>query len=504
MEVPPQLLTDILAAGEADAPAVVDASGVTSRAELRQRSARTGAALRALGLRGGDRVLIVLPNSVSFPTAALGTWEAGCVAVPLDYRIPAEQVVRIARDCQAAAIIGDGVALARLEGRLREIPSLRLVVVEARRAGGERLHLPVLPLEEAARFPGALLELERRPGDLAGLMYTSGSTGRPKGVMHSHETLLSSLLFTREHLGLTGSERVLVGFPLYHLFSLRVLLTHLMVGAPVLLALDLLAGLRRVAESGATSLLLVPAACALVLERFPSLLAGVSRQIRRVSVGSAALRPDLLAQLQALLPEARIDIPYGMTEARIGFLEPVDGRPERRLVAVDPNLELDVLDERGRPVTAGVGEVVLRGRGLMLGYWHNRDEENAALRREGFRTRDLMEVIPGGDRFLVGRKDDVINVGGEKVFPAEVESALLAHPRVRDARVYGDRDPRGVLGEVVRAAVVLDLGTAFDPEELLAHCRRRLEPYKVPSVLEPVAEIPRDAMGKVKRFGARA
>jgi acyl-CoA synthetase (AMP-forming)/AMP-acid ligase II len=143
---------------------------------------------------------------------------------------------------------------------------------------------------------------------------------------------------------------------------------------------------------------------------------------------------------------------------------------------------------------------VLRGSALMLGYWHNRDSENAAIRRDGLHTRDLMEVDAGGGRFLVGRLDDVVSVGGEKVFPAEVEAALLSHPRILDARVGGEADPRGVRGQVVKASIVLKPNAEFDREAILAHCRARLEPYKIPVILETVASIPRNEMGKVARL----
>jgi acyl-CoA synthetase (AMP-forming)/AMP-acid ligase II len=313
-------------------------------------------------------------------------------------------------------------------------------------------------------------------------MYTSGSTGHPKGVMHSHESLLSSLRFTRDHLGVGGGDRVLIPLPLYHLFAFRVLLVHLLAGAAVILAPDVLAGLKRAPQTQPNALILVPAACALLTERFEAALARCAPWLRRVSVGSAALSPALLGRLDKLLPDTAIHIPYGMTEARIGFLEAVPGRPERRFAAVDPSLELHAVDEQGAPVERGVGEIVVRGSGLMLGYWHARDEENARMRREGFRTRDLMEITATGERYLLGRIDDVISVGGEKVFPLEVESVLLACPQIRDARVSGAEDPPE---------------ERFDREALLAHCRARLEPYKIPQIIETAPEIARDSMGKV-------
>ena len=271
-----------------------------------------------------------------------------------------------------------------------------------------------------------------------------------------------------------------------------------MAGATAIAERDLLAGLRRVSKTRPNALMLVPAACELLVDRFKAVLEKLAPTIDRVSIGSAAISPVLLERLQRLLPDARIHIPYGMTEARIGFLEPLAGRAERRLAAVDPNLELRVLDEAGAPVERGIGEVVLRGPALMLGYWHNRD--NQELHHEGFYTRDMMEITPAGDRLLAGRLDDVVSVGGEKVFPAEVEVTLMSYSGIRDARVVAERDPRGILGQVVKARIVLDPEAEFDRDDLLAHCRTRLEPYKIPSIIERVAEIKRDAMGKVSRL----
>jgi acyl-CoA synthetase (AMP-forming)/AMP-acid ligase II len=497
----PRLLSELLREGREDAPALVAGGDTTCYGELRARVRAAAAALAGAGLRPGERALVVLPNDAGFPVAVLAVFGAGGVIVPLDYRSPAEQIVRIARDCQAAALLCDGLVFARVEGRLREIPSLRFAVVRQVRPSTYILHVGVVPWEEAVACPGPAPELACEPRQLAALVYTSGSTGHPKGVMHSHESLISSLVYTRDELGIGPGDRVLISFPLYHLFSFRVLLVHLLAGGTAVLAPDILAGLRGAPETRPNSLILVPAACALLLQKFAPVLAACAPLFRRVGIGSAAISPELLGQLRALLPGAEIHIPYGMTEARIGFLEEVPGRAARRLRSVDPHLELRVLDDDGKPVAQGLGEVVLRGPALMIGYWHNRDSENEAIRRDGFRTRDLMEVSESGERFLVGRLDDVISVGGEKVFPSEVEAVLLGHPRVRDARVTGEPDPRGLRGQVVKAQLVLEPGAALEPEAIAAHCRSRLEPYKLPVLLEAVPEIARNDMGKVARIG---
>ncbi len=497
----PSLLTELLDATEDAQPAIGCGDAEFSYTELRSRIAGAAAALCDRGLRPGERVLVVLPNGEAFATAVFAVWRAGGVVVPLDPRSPPQQIRRIARDCRAAAIVCDGSTFSRVEERLREIPSLRFAVVERPAPRTYPQSLPAITYEDAVRCDAPAPDCAAHPRELALLAYTSGTTGRPKGVMHSHESLVASLRFTCEFLAVRPTDRVLVAFPMYHLFAFRVLLSHLMVGATVIAASDILAGLRRVRETRPNALILVPAACSLLAERFAPALVACAPALRRVCIGSAAISPAALGRLRELLPEARIHLPYGMTEARVGFVEPVEGRAERRLCAVDPNLELRVLDESGNPVHEGIGEAVLRGPALMLGYWHNRASENAQIREEGFHTRDLIEVTAAGERFLVGRLDDVINVGGEKVFPAEVEAALLVHPQIRDAHAYRAPDPRGVRGEVVKAEVVLSEGE-FDREEILSHCRSHLEPYKLPAVIESVAEIARDGMSKVTRIGS--
>lgn len=495
------MLTDLLDAGRDQDVAVISEGVSLTYGELRVQARNGAASLSQAGLRHGERVLVVLPNEASFVTAIFATWRAGGVVVPIDYRSPAEQIVRLARDCRAAAIFCNGLVLSKLGERLGDAPSVRLAVVKEPRPLSAQLDLDIMPYGDAIAFRGPPPELSIRPGELAALMYTSGSTGRPKGVMHSHESLVSSLIFTRGHLAMGREDRVLISFPLYHLFSFRVLLVHLMVGGTVVAATDIYAGLKRAPETRPNALILVPAACALVVERFGTVLAECAATLRRVCIGSAAISPALHARLQRLLPDTKIYIPYGMTEARIGFLEPVEGRTHRRLCALDPNLELQVLDDHQAPVGKGIGEIVLRGPALMIGYWHNTEEENERIRSEGFRTRDLMEVTETGDQFLVGRLDDVISVGGEKVFPSEVEAVLLAHPKIVDARVSGEADPRGVRGQIVGAMIVLEPHANFDREResILAHCRTQLEPYKLPGILRPVSEIRRNEMGKVAR-----
>ena len=490
------MLPGLLEAGSDGDPAIVSDGKTVTYGELRRDVARLAAGLVASGVAAGSRVLVAFPNGPSFIVAVFAAWRCGAVVVPIDARTPVARAMGIARDCEVDTILADGVVFSRFEPQLTELPSLKRTVVEKPRPSsyvhaGDSLLWDALI---AAEHPDAP-ELEQEPAALGMLAYTSGSTGRPKGVMHGREGLVASLVFTRDHLGLASGDRVLVAFPMYHLFSFRVTLAHLMVGATVIAERDLFAGLRRAADTKPTALALVPAACQLLVDRFASVLQRLGDDVRRVSVGSAAISPKLLGRLRELLPNATFHIPYGMTEARIGFLDPDATSSERRLLAHDPMLKLRVAEADGEPVTDGIGELVLLGRALTLGYWHQRAVDNEAMRREGLRTRDLMRVNPDGSMSLVGRLDDVISVGGEKVFPLEVEFALRSHPSVIDARVTGMPDP--VRGQKVHADVVLAEAHELDVDALRVHCRSQLEPYKIPVDVAAVAEIPRNAMGKV-------
>jgi len=490
------MLPGLLEAGSDGDPAIVSDGKTVTYGELRRDVERLASGLAASGVAVGSRVLIAFPNSPSFVVAVFAAWRCGAVVVPIDARTPVARAMGIARDCEVDTILADGAVFTRFEPQLTELPSLRRTVVENPRPSsyvhaGESLlwHAVIEGNHPPAPQP------EQGPTTLGMLAYTSGSTGRPKGVMHGHEGLVASLVFTRDHLELTPHDRVLVAFPMYHLFSFRVTLAHLMVGATVIVERDLFAGLRRAADTKPTALALVPAACQLLVDRFASVLTRLGDDVERVSIGSAAISPKLLERLRQRLPNAAFHIPYGMTEARIGFLDSEAESSDRRLVAHDPMLELRVLDDEGKSVTAGIGELVLQGRALTLGYWHQRAVDNETMRREGLRTRDLMRVAADGSMSLVGRLDDVISVGGEKVFPLEVEFALRSHPSVTDARVSGVPDP--VRGQIVVADVVLAQSHALDVDALRVHCRSQLEPYKIPVEVNAVAEIPRNAMGKI-------
>jgi long-chain acyl-CoA synthetase len=339
------------------------------------------------------------------------------------------------------------------------------------------------------------------PDEIVSISYTSGSTGTPKGVCHTHASWLAGARFTCDYPGVTPADTMIIPLPLYHGLAFRQILGYALAGVSLLIATDIYQALKFLRERRGTALLLVPAACNLVMHHFASVLREADAFLRYVEIGAAPLEPERLRQLGKLLPTTPVHLPYGLTEARVAFLKPGQGGRLNRISAIAPGLELKVIDGDGQPVGPGqTGEILLRGRGLMKGYWGWSEEQCARLRDQGFRTNDLACINSDGEPELLGRADDVLKIGGRKVIPQEVEAVLNRHPAVAESAVVGLPDPRGVFERELRAYVVLmDKDRKISEAELQVYCRGCLEPYKVPVRFSFRRSLPKSAVGKLLR-----
>lgn len=449
------------------------------------------ARLRAAGLRRGDRVAVLAEAHPVAVAVMLGCYRAGLVHVPINPRYRGEELRHVVTDCAAAVLLCDP-ALA--DDRLLTLPPAL-----------PRIDLaPGSPRPADAAAPVSLEAVEPVADDeTALLVYTSGTTGRSKGVRLSLPAVTDDILALTTLWRWSETDVLSLALPLFHVHGLCIgihgALLHGMTVRlhprfdPAAIVSDF--------EHGATVLMGVPTMYDRLLEHLdahPEAADALARA-RLFTAGSAALRPAILERWEALTGH-RILERYGMTETLITLSNPHDG--ERRPGSVGrpvPGCEARVVDDAGRDAAPGeLGELWVRGPGMMQGYW-GRPEETAAAFTEGwFRTGDVVVADPDGYLRIVGRRStDIIKSGGFKIAAPEIEEVLRRHPSVREAAVVGVPDHRW--GERVAAVVVPAGDPAPDPEALIAWVGRELADYKKPRQLAIVSELPRNALGKVQK-----
>jgi long-subunit acyl-CoA synthetase (AMP-forming) len=304
--------------------------------------------------------------------AAFATWQVGGIFVAEDRFIRPVQLRALLQDLCPAVVLIDPAQLgpgSALQEAISDLGTVRAIYVN----GG-----PVECDGPPIRDLRSVLEEDRDspcqrpalPREVATITCTSGSTGKPKGVMHTHESWLAGAEFTKDYHGLGRADSVIVSLPLQHGLAFRQLLAYLWAGGTVILADDLLGALEQVQGVRSAALLLVPTACNLLLDNFATDLRRAAGHLNYLEIGSAALEPRRYEQLRQLLPDTPIHLPYGLTEARVAYLERGSQGLLNRIASVATGLELDVIGAEGRPAGPGLmGEVRVRGRGLMKGYW---------------------------------------------------------------------------------------------------------------------------------------
>ena len=482
-------LAELLADPGSSAPAIV-ATGplvVVSYKALAEQVERLAGQMRSAGLQPGDRVAIVLPNSLRFLVVFLALSYARLVASPLNPADKPDELRFFIEDAQARAIVAERANLPVRETAAR----LGLPIWQPRVDSHGVVEMPELPTASRINLDAP------NPDDVALFAYTSGTTGRPKCVPLTHANVLWSSRNIAAHYQLTSADCSMVVLPLFHGHGLiGATLSTLSSGGSVIVpprfsASDFWKPFR---EYHATWFSAVPTIHQVLLERADRDGAphGGLRFIRSCS---AALAPAILTKLENRFGAPVLEA-YGMTEAAHQVasnpLPPLPHKPG----TVGLSNEISIIGETGRHLAANTpGEIVVRGPNVMRGY-RNNPEANAAAFIDGwFRTGDIGAIDSDGYLALTGRIKDLINRGGEKISPAEIEAVLLEHPAVAEAEVFGVPDPK--YGEEVSAAVVLR--GAATAQQLQSYCKSRLADFKVPKQIHLVSAIPRNAMGKVQR-----
>jgi amino acid adenylation domain-containing protein len=475
-------------------------------ASLRREALRLAALLRERGAAPGERVGMLLQNSAEAAVTAWAVFEAGCVLVPLHAASRRDALQPVLRDAELRWIVTAGELAASFAAVREASPALAGMIVWAPRAAAEGLivwHFDEHAADAVAAQPAPTCS-SSDPASLAALIYTSGSTGEPKGVMLSHANMLAAVRAVNAYLRLESTDVIYTPLPLSSSYGLYQLVSGLGLGATVVLD--------RSFAFPARSLALLAAERATVFAGVPTMFAWLSTapavqahdlsSLRILTSAAASLPLEHARRVRERLPQARLFVMYGQTECkRITYLDPADF--ERKPGSVGrgmPYQQLAVVDESGRPVPPGAtGELVVRGPHVMQGYWRKPEASARKLRpiAQGgdpwLHTDDLFRVDEDGYLFFVGRKDDILKVGGNKVSPREVEEVLCQIAGVREAAVIGMPDE--AWGEAVKAFVVPSEGASLTAEEVVRYCSARLRGFMVPKAVTFVRDLPK----KVKK-----
>ena len=468
---------------------------------LRDQVGRTGDALSRAGVRAGDRVAIVLPNGPEMAAAFLGV-AAHATAAPLNPAYRVDEFAFYLEDLRARALILEaGADGAAVEAAQRVgVPIIGLTPDPGGGAGTFTLDAPAGAGAGAAK-PGGADERD----DAALVLHTSGTTSRPKIVPLTGANLCASARNISDWLSLGPGERCLNIMPLFHIHGLMAgVMASVCAGAAVICtpgfnALRFFAWLDGMAPTWVTA---VPTMHQAILARAPRNREIVARRrLRLLRSSSSSLPAPVMGELEAAF-DAPVIESYGMTEAchqmTSNPMPPAERRPGGVGLAAGP--QVAIMDQAGRLLAPGAkGEVVIRGANVTRGYENNPEANAAAFAHGWFRTGDQGVIDGAGHLTLTGRLKEIINRGGEKVAPREVDDVLMAHPAVAQAVAFAV--PHSKLGEDVAALIVLRDGAEAGERELRAFAARSLADFKVPRTILFRDEIPKGATGKLQRIG---
>jgi long-chain acyl-CoA synthetase len=499
-----------------------------SYGEVDDLSSRFAAALLALGMGRGERVAIFLPNTPQFPIAYFGTLKAGGVVVTCSPLYKAGELEHQLKDSGASFVVAaqDVVKgndlFSSMEGCRGKLPGVKEVMATSVTDFLPSMKKRLAGLVGVKSVPRkgtlSLVELLRRnaplskfaevdpESDVALLQYTGGTTGVSKGAMLTHYNLYSNAAYTSMALPVGRADVSLAVLPLYHIYGMTATLNAaLYSGARVVLLpqFHVEEVMKTIEKQKVTCFCAVPAMY-IAINSNPRARNFNLRSVRACISGGSAL-PVAVRKRFIELTGGNLVEGYGLSESSpVTHCNPVhDGVVKEGSIGIpfpETDAEIRDLDDwRVRLKTGEVGELAVKGPQVMKGYWNMKDETQGVLKEGWLLTGDIARMDEDGYFFIVDRKKDMINVGGFKVYPRDVEEVLFEHPAVKDAAVVGMHDDFS--GEAVKAYVVLKEREPSEATkaELVAYCATKLAKFKVPKEVDFVSELPKTLIGKVLR-----
>ncbi|MFH1091491.1 MAG: long-chain-fatty-acid--CoA ligase [Pseudomonadota bacterium] len=499
------LVHEILEAAAARLPekkALIEGDRSLTYREVLAQVQALAAALEDRGVGSGDRVALLFPNCIEFCLAYFAVLSLGAVVVPLNNRLAPREFEYIINDSGAETLIV-GYQFWDAYGAFKNGLTTVSRVIYAGEAPVDGAEFwPELMVSGTA--PRSRPDLE--PDHPACIMYTSGTTGLPKGAVMSHRNIFTNARNCGVHFTYQENDVTLITVPLFHVTGLNSqLVAFFYTGGTcvILRAYNTGEMIRQAERYRVTVLVGVPTMYSLMLVN-PALDQCDLSSLRMAGFGGAPMDPETIFQLQKRLGVGLYN-GYGLTETSsvATTLPACDALRKAGSIGLPATwTQLRVVDHEGRDLPPDeVGELLIKGPQVVSGYW-NKPEATARDITDGWlHTGDYARIDPEGFAFIVDRKKDMINRGGENVYSIEVESALLAHPKILEAAVVPR--PHSIFQEVVHAFVVLNPGAEADEDEIIRFCHGRIADYKIPASVSFIDELPRNPGGKVLKARLR-
>lgn len=488
------LVTNLIeAAGQdGDRPALKLEDLVFSYQDLLDAASAVAGLLQANGMEPGDRVGLVLPNVPAFPVLFYGSLLAGCVVLPLNPLLKDREIEYCLRDSEAKLVVAwerAGPAAVRAAAAT----GARVLLVGASGPSSDQL----------VGSTAVTIPVERADDDTAVLLYTSGMTGKPMGAQLTQANLGSNAAIGMRILGCTRDDVMMGCLPLFHVFGLTVCLNACVAAHACLTLLPRF--------HPASALELIGRDRVTIFQGVPSMYSALLRTQNRPSYdlstlrlctsGGSAMPVEVLKSFEEAFSCIVLE-GYGLSETSpiVTFNHPDAERKPGSIGTPVDGVEVRLVDDAGNDVPDGgesVGEIAIRGAGVMKGYWKRPAETATAIPDGWFRSGDLATRDEDGYYVIVDRKKDIIIRGGYNVYPREIEDALAEHPAVAESAVIGIKHPD--LGEEVGAVVVVRPGAQVSVDDLRSFAKERVAAYKYPRHVWIVDELPKDSTGKVVR-----
>ena len=462
------------------------------------------------GVGAGDRIVLILENSIEYVAGYYGALKAGGIAIPLNYDIRSYSLQNVLEELQPKVIISSGRFEQLLQHIKPEVFGVHMLLIKDRSPARQLFRCTVIEWDDVVHQgqdldPGLSIEETA----LASIIYTSGSTGKPKGVMLSHRNIVSNTFSIVQYLNLVESDIQMVVLPFFYVMGKSLLNTHFAAGGTVVVNNRFAypaCVLQQMVKERVTGFSGVPSTYAYLLHRSPLLAYRDQLESLRYCTQAGGHMPSQLKEklLEVLPSHTKLYIMYGATEAaaRLSYEEPEQLRSKIDSIGRQiPGVTLNILDEKGTAVPCGQrGELVACGPNIMLGYWMDEAGTSSVLDENGYHTGDMGYEDEDGYFYVIGRKDDLLKVGGHRIYPQEIEDAMMGAGLLVEVAVFGVED--GLLGQRLVAIAVPSNGKTTE-RDILAHCFSRFPRHKVPSEIRLVDSLPKNLNGKINRAGCK-